>query len=112
MTEEDRARAVLVKEQNKQWALDNLQQDFVDLPHWKTLASLYNVRLPIWYAKGTEIKYIKRIAKGLKVDISLFVEDTGFTNIKQLAQANINWPAYALCGLLLEWYDNLYGKKI
>lgn len=112
MTEEDRAKASEVKEHKKQWALANLKQDFEDLQTWKDLASKHSVRLPIYYAAGTEIKFIKRMAKKLGVNIDEFLGSTGFTTLKQMALSNITWPSYALCGILLEYAEEVNVEKI
>lgn len=112
MTDEDRAKSAAVKEAKKAWATENLRQDFQDLQVWKDLASKRGVRLPIYYAAGTEIKFIKRMAKKLEVDIDQFLESTGFTTLKQMALANPNWPSYALCGILLEYSEEVNGEEI
>lgn len=112
MTDEDRVRSAQIKEEKKQWALVNLKQDFEDLPVWKELASRHSVRLPIYYAAGTELKFVKRMAKKLEVNIDEFLEVTGFTTLKQMAVTNITWPSYALCGLLLEYVEEVNGEKI
>lgn len=112
MTDEDRIRSAQIKEEKKQWALVNLKQDFEDLPVWKEIASRYSVRLPIYYAAGTELKFVKRMAKKLEVNIDDFLENTGFTTLKQMAVVNTTWPSYALCGLLLEYVEEVNGEKI
>lgn len=112
MTNEDRAKSALVKEAKKAWAAGNLRQDFQDIQLWKDLASKRGVRLPIYYAAGAEIKFIKRMAKKLEVDIEQFLDSTGFTTLKQMALANPNWPSYALCGLLLEYSEEVNGEEI
>lgn len=112
MSDEDRLKSAQVKEEKKQWALVNLKQDFEDLQVWKDLASKHSVRLPIYYAAGTEIKFVKRMAKKLEVNIDNFLEATGFTTLKQMAMCNITWPSYALCGLLLEYKEEVNGEKI
>lgn len=106
-SEEGRRKAAEVKEEKKKWATENLKQDFEDLQVWKDLASKHSVRLPVYYAASSEIKYYRRITKKLGVDLGAFVEDTGFGSIKQFAAANKTWPAYALCGLILEWFEGL-----
>jgi len=76
MTDEDRAKSLAVKEEKKAWALENLKQDFEDLVSWKDLSSKHGVRLPLYYVPGTEIKFIKRMAKKKGVEINDFVETT------------------------------------
>lgn len=112
MTDEDRLKSAQVKEEKKQWALANLKQDFEDIQVWKDLASKHAVRLPIYYAAGTEIKFVKRMSKKLGVNIDEFLESTGFTTLKQMALSNPTWPSYALCGILLEYAEEVNGEKI
>lgn len=112
MTDEDRIKAALIKEEKKEWARENLKQEFEDLSSWKDLSSKYGVRLPVYYVPGTEVKFIKRMAKKRGVDINEFVEATGYSSLKDFALANITWPCYALCGVFLEWLDEVYGEKI
>lgn len=112
MSDEDRLKSAQVKEEKKQWALANLKQDFEDIQVWKDLASKHSVRLPIYYAAGTEIKFVKRMSKKLEVNIDEFLESTGFTTLKQMALSNPTWPSYALCGILLEYAEEVNGEKI
>ena len=112
MSAEDRAKANEIKEEKRKWALENLKQDFEDISVWKELSSKFSVRLPIYYAAGTEIKFIKRMAKKLGVNIDEFLENSGFTTLKQMALSNPTWPAYALCGLLLEYNEEVNGEKV
>lgn len=112
MSDEDRLKSAQVKEEKKQWALANLKQDFEDLQVWKDLASKHSVRLPIYYAAGTEIKFVKRMARKLGVNIDDFLEATGFTTLKQMAISNMTWPSYALCGLLLEYKEEINDEKV
>lgn len=112
MSDEDRLKSAQVKEEKKQWALANLKQDFEDLQVWKDLASKHSVRLPIYYAAGTEIKFVKRMAKKLGVNIDDFLDSTGFSTLKQMAVTNITWPSYALCGILLEYVEEVNGEAV
>lgn len=112
MSDEDRVKSAQVKEEKKQWALANLKQDFEDLQVWKDLASKHSVRLPIYYAAGTEIKFVKRMTKKLGVNLDEFLESTGFTTLKQMALSNPTWPSYALCGILLEYAEEVNGEKV
>lgn len=112
MSDEDRMKSARIKEEKKQWALVNLKQDFEDLQVWKDLASKHSVRLPIYYAAGTEIKFVKRMAKKLGVNIDDFLDSTGFSTLKQMAVTNITWPSYALCGILLEYVEEVNGEAV
>lgn len=111
MTPEQREASKQARIAKRIWSEENLQQDFLDVQVWRDLASNHSVRLPISYAAGTETKYYKRITKQLGVELEQFVEETGYKTIKQFAQANVRWPAYAICGLILEWFESLDEKE-
>lgn len=111
VTDEQREKSRLARIAKRAWSEENLQQEFLDVQIWRDLASKHSVRLPISYAAGTETKYYKRITKQLGVELEQFVEETGFKTIKQFAKANMRWPAYAICGLILEWFESLDGEK-
>lgn len=61
-----REKANLAREIKKKEG-ESLFQDFgEDEAHWRTLASRYNVRLPVSYIPNTEIKYIKGLQRSLE----------------------------------------------
>lgn len=76
-----------------------------DLAHWRSLASKAGVRLPASYIVNSEIKYVRRVAAKLDIDLKEYLEACGASNLKQLAKMNPNFPAIAEVGLLLEWWD-------
>ena len=91
----------------KQEAAKNLKQDFdpADVNTWKELASKYGVRLPSYVPPNTESKYLKRLFKKVGMDIKDYLEACGVSSLKQLAALNPDYPAYAECGLALEYID-------
>lgn len=103
MTDEDRANAAIKREASKEWAKENLIQNFSDETYWRSLSSDYYVRMPLRQAPP-EPKYLKRAAKKLGMDINEFISSTGFSTLKQFTTANSKWPAYALVGLILEYH--------
>lgn len=108
MTKEQRAenleKARKAREE-KQKAGENLKQDWLDEPHWRALASKYSVRLPASYIPNKEVKYLKRVAAKLEIDIKEYLESCGCTTIKKLVGLNPDWPAYAEVSMMLEWFD-------
>ena len=90
---------------------ESLIKDFEDENHWRNLASRYNIRLPVSYAPNTETKYIKRVAKKLGIDYKEYLEDCGAKTLKEIAEFNPNYPAFAEIGLLLEWYNDKGEQK-
>lgn len=90
------------REAKKAYAEANVKLDWQEENFWRTSAASLGVRLPQKYDVGP--KGIKKVAKGLGVDIKDFVNSTGFASLKDLCQANSTWTSLALSGLLLEWY--------
>lgn len=106
MTDEQREQSKETRQAKKLLAEQTLKLDYADENHWTTLASKYSVRLPVYYQPSSEIKYVRRVAKNLNIDINDFLASTGYTNVKSLAAANPTWSARAICGILLEFYDD------
>jgi len=103
MTDEQRQAAKQSRLDAQEYARTHLKYQFVDHPHWTTLASKYNCKLPGWWYPSTEIKYLRRIAKKANFDLNLFVQSTGCSSIKEYADINSNWCVLGLCGVLLEY---------
>jgi hypothetical protein len=106
MTDEQRQVVKEKREAAQLWASENLRDDFVDEPTWRALGSEYGVRFPQRHVPGTELKYLKRTCKKLNIEISSFLESTGFSTLKQLAEVNKTWPSWSLVGLILEFYHD------
>lgn len=100
-------KAQASRDAKKVYAEANLSLDYADEKYWRETASSLGVRLPQRYDVGP--KGIKKVAKGLGVDVKDFVNSTGFASLKDLCQANSTWTSLALSGLLLEWY---IGEKV
>ena len=100
-----REKSRLTKEAKKK-AGENLYQDFGDdLAHWRALASKAGVRLPASYISNKEVKYVRRVAAKLNIDLKEYLEACGAVKLKQLAKMNPNFPVLAEVGLLLEYWD-------
>lgn len=106
MTEEQRIRVKEKRTEQKEWASTHLRDNFADEPVWRALGSEYSVRFPQRHVPGTELKYLKRTCKKLGLEISTFLESTGFTTLKQLVSANKTYPSWAFVGLILEFYHD------
>lgn len=89
----------------KQEAAKNLQQSWSDLPHWKELASKHGVRLPSYVHPNTETKYLRRLFNKVDMDIKDYLEYCGVSTLKKLVALNPNYPAFAECGIALEYID-------
>lgn len=105
MTDEQRQAVKEKREASQLWAKENLRDDFADESFWRSLGSDKGVRMPQRHVPGSEIKHLKRACKKLNIEVSAFLESTGFTNLKQLVAVNKTWPSWALVGLILE-YEN------
>lgn len=108
--EELRQKSRLTKEAKKEAGKDLFQDFGDDLNHWKALASKAGVRMPASYLPNTEVKYLRRVASKLGIDMQEYVEACGVTNLKALAKLNPNWPIAAEVGLLLEYWDENKGE--
>lgn len=91
---------------DQEYARQHLKIEYMDENYWRDIASELGCRLPNWWIPGTEVKYLRRISKKLNFDLKLFVESTGFSNIKDFCETNSKFTALSLSGLLLEWYKN------
>ena len=107
MSDEQREAIRLKRLADQGWAKENLMDNFSDESYWRSLGSDYGVRFPQRHVPGSELKHLKRTCKKLDVEISDFLESTGFSTLKQFTQANEKWPSWALVALILEWnHDN------
>ncbi|MNL54069.1 hypothetical protein D3C87_1773690 [compost metagenome] len=106
MSEEQREEVRLKRIAAQEWAKTNLKDDFDDEPVWRALGSEYGVRFPQRHVPATELKYLKRTCKKLGMEISTFLESTGFTTLKQLVSANKTYPSWAFVGLILEFHHD------
>lgn len=112
ITEEDRLKAKATKQAKIDWANENLYFDFGDdEKHWRELSKKYGVRLPAWYIPGSETKHIKRMLTKLGADIKEYVEDSGYSTLKQMVKDDPTWGAKPQCGLVLEWWDEKQAEK-
>lgn len=105
MTDGQRQAVKEKREAAQSWAKENLRDDFADEAFWRSLGSDKGIRMPQRHVPGSEIKHLKRACKKLNIEVSSFLESTGFANLKQLAAVNKTWPSWALVGLILE-YNN------
>lgn len=106
MNEEQREAVRLKRIADQEWAATHLKNDFADEPVWRSLGSEYGVRFPQRHVPATELKYLKRTCKKLGLEISTFLESTGFTTLKQLVSANKTYPSWAFVGLILEFHHD------
>lgn len=108
LTEEERqanAERAKIARAEKKSAGEFLKQSWQDEPHWRRLASKFNVRLPLAYNSNSEVKYLKRIMKAVGCDYKDYLEACGYTNLKQFHKDNPLTPAFAECGMFLEWWN-------
>jgi hypothetical protein len=111
MTDEQRQASVEQRKQEQKYAQDNLKIEYADKGLWQELASKYGSKLPLYWKPISELKYMRRVAKKANYDINLFVQATGFSNLKEFTQANSNLTAVAGVGLLLEEIDDYFTKN-
>lgn len=108
ITQEQRNQAKIQRQLDQEYAILNLKIVWEDRQLWSDLASKYKVRMPIWYKKGSELKYMRRVAKKANYDIALFTKATGFSSLKEFVNSNPKMTAFACVGLLLEELDDYF----
>ena len=107
ITKEDRVlmlEKAKAKREEKKKAGESLRQNYADENYHRSLAKEYGMRMPASYISNQEVKYLKRAAKHLGVDIKEYLADCGCTTLKQLANMNPQMSAVCEIGLLLEHY--------
>lgn len=108
--EELRAKATQSR-LDKKLASTNIQS-MVDENYWKDIASQLGVRMPQSVCQASELKYIKRIANKLNVDINVWVKDVcGCKSLKEVAELNPNIGAVGMVGLFCEHCKEVLDGK-
>lgn len=104
------AKAALAKEIKKANAINIVK--LIDTPYHRELASLYGIRLPTANCQSNELKFVKRAARKLDVDINVWVKEVvGAKNLGEVALLNPNIGAAGMVGLLLEWAHEIKGGQ-
>lgn len=106
MTEEQREEVKQKRVEAQQWAKLNLKTDYADEKFWKDKGSELGIRSPGWWIKGSEVKYIRRTCKKLGLEVSEYVESTGFKNLNEFSAHNPKLNAVCMVGLVIEYYLN------
>lgn len=93
----------------KDEASDNIKK-FVDERHWRELASSLGVRMPQSNCQADELKFVKRAAKKLNLDISVWVKEVvGAVSLIDVARMNPDAGAVGIMGYFLEWASEVKG---
>lgn len=79
--------------------LQRLKTNYLDMPHWQHLASLYKVRMPM-AGVAVSAKEIRKALKKCNVSVDTFNEH--YTSMTYFVQNNPLWTAQAVTGLVLE----------
>ena len=106
ITKEDRVlmlEKAKAKREEKKKAGESLRQNYADENYHRSLAKEHGLRMPASYSSNQEVKYLKRAAKHLGVDIKEYLADCGCTTLKQLANMNPEMTATEELGLFLEY---------
>lgn len=111
ITEEQRVQAKIQRQIDQEYALNHLKLEWADSNLWTELVKKYGVRTPIWYKKGSELKYMRRVANKVGYDVTLFTKATGFSSLKEFVQNNPKMPAFACVGILLEEIDDYFTQN-
>lgn len=106
ITKEDRAlmlEKAKAKREEKKKAGESLRQNYADENYHRSLAKEMGLRMPASYIPNTEVKYLKRAAKHLNVDIKDYLEACGVSTLKKLVAMNPTVTAVEEIGTFLEW---------
>ena len=104
MTEEQREQIKQKRIEAQEYAEANLKTDYADEKFWKDKGSELGIRFPGWWIKGNEVKYVRRACKKLGVEVSDYVESTGFKNLNEFSAHNPKLNAVCMVGLVIEYY--------
>ena len=101
---EMREKAKASKAAKKLFAEDNLKTSWQDENHWRELASRIGFRLPTSYTPCSEVKHLKKLLRLCRIEYKVWANIEGYTSLRGFAVDNAEWPCYARCGLVLEYY--------
>lgn len=107
MTDEQRQAVKNKRISSQEYAKVNLKTEYIDENYWRDTASKYGLRLPGWWIPSSEVKYIRRACKKVGIEVSDFIDSTGFSNLNQLAESNPTFTALSMVGLVLEFKEAL-----
>lgn len=110
ITEEQRKEMQEARKLNmeklKQDALDSgMKIEYADMNHWEALARKYKFRLPSPYYPSSVLKYPRKLMRHLGVDTAWLSERCGCKNIAGWCMMNRDWSSRAMCGVILEDFD-------
>ena len=87
------------KQLEREANMQRLKTNYLDMPHWEQLSSLYKVRMPM---QGVEAS-AKEIRKALrKCNVSVDKFNEHYTSIAYFTKNNPLWTAQAVTGIVLE----------
>jgi len=87
-------------------------QSMTDENYWRDLCSTLCVRMPQSVCQSSELKYIKRIANKLNVDINVWIKDVcGCKSLKEVAELNPNIGAVGMVGFFIEHCKEVLDGK-
>ncbi len=91
------------REANKEW----LKNDYLDMPHWQQLASLYKIRMPM-AGVPVSASVIRKYLKKCNVSVEQF--NGHYTSMKYFVANNPLWSAQAVAGIILELKHELESR--
>lgn len=77
---------------------------FLDINHWRMLASRYGVNLPKSNLSTAKEKHARRFLSRVGIHPEEYNSKVG-EKVAEFFRLNPNWPVYAWAGLVLEWID-------
>lgn len=76
-----------------------IKTEYLDAPHWASLASKYQVRLP-HKNEPTSVKSVRKWLKKCNVPLDVF--ESHYTSAKYFVSNNAKWSSLATLGVILE----------
>jgi hypothetical protein len=101
-----------VSREAKKLASSNIVE-LADMNYHKELASKYGIKMPSYVCQSSELKYVKRAARIVGIDVNEWVRECiGGGTLIEFAANNPNIGARGVVGLYLEYADEVLSKVV
>lgn len=85
-----------------------IKTEYLDAPHWASLASKYQVRMP-HKNEPTSVKAVRKWLKKCNVPLDVF--ESHYTSAKYFVSSNAKWSSLATLGVILELRQELESTE-
>lgn len=102
------AKAHEARKVKKQAGAHLIQDHGDDETVWRSLASSVGFRMPALHIPASELKYVRKLLKKIDRDMDWCKTVFGYSNMARFYKDNPAWSIVALCGLILEdWNEEI-----